>query len=1129
LLSHAEVQVRLRDHLVAALAADLVGPMRVDERLGAPPSRWYLTGFLVPVGAPEAQRVDPLADEALGIDEDPDGEPSDDVRGERPFLPSSLGLSVFLPADAPPLRVVARWAEYRELDAEESRALRARDRQWRRFGPDEPDEDEGPDDGDRTARVFPCWARQPEVLVTVAVDAHGGADRWTVAEGVTLRGVRRKLPGGGTALSLFLVNEREPASGTRADERTLFQASLRVEAPGGLSPRVRPPTGSHADDQRDDLQYRDRAEWAVGHGVATQAEVVDGRCLAVQTTWVPTCPVFRTRTREVPGVETSMRALAALPDAAALSVALEPLFRAWDAWIADVEVRGRALSTERRRTAELLVDEARRARSRMRDGLALLAEDPRAFMAFQLANQAMADAAAQARPGEPRWRLFQLAFFLLNLRGVTDPTHPDRDAVELLFFPTGGGKTEAYLGVVAYLLALRRLRGQGQPHRGLGVAVFMRYTLRLLTLDQLRRAAQLICALELLRRSRPALLGPERFAVGMWVGKAVSPLRIKDAVDALRQLKTRGKVWGQAPAVPVEACPWCGTTLSADHMFAQPPGAHPVGIVVGCADLSCPFALGADPTQPTWRDGIPLVAVDEQVYRELPALLIGTVDKFASLPWRGAVGALFGRAHAEAPTGFLPEDATPSAEDVPLPDGLLPPELILQDELHLITGPLGTMVGLYETAVDALCRDRVGYGPKIIASTATARRAQAQVQALYARDRLHLFPPQGIDEGDTFFALPDLTPAASRLYVGVAAPGRSPKVIAARTWTALLAAAQKGYEAHPRADNPADTYMTLVAYFNALRDLGGAQRLIQEDVFQRLRRASWRRPIDQPDNPWFADRRLAFELLELTSRRPTDEIAKTIQILNQPFRSEKGKISDVLLASSMISVGVDIPRLGLMVVNNQPKAAAEYIQATSRVGRQTPGLVVTTFSLYRPRDRSHFERFEAWHQGFYREVEAASVTPFSARAIDRGLAALVVGLSRHLGPGFAKNDRATQIRRRDHAEKLRERLVRLLTDRARAHRPDVQEEAVNMLRQRVEAVLRQWVEVVGALQAAAGTLRYSPWEPPQNHRPLLSTAIDDLTGDEAELLDKFRAPTSMRDVEPGVHVWVDLPVQRGAP
>ena len=1133
-------QLEVRGALVEALEADLVGPMAHDEVIENRPSRWYLTGFLVPNDTPLAERQDATVAEGMSIDADTGSEDGDqdEVGSHRAFLPSSLGLSFLVPSGADKLEITAKWADYSELDDKTTLAWMQRERERKGLEP------LAEDDGERELR-FRFWKRTAGQSTTVSMRLTDEPDAIPLTDdrAVYLEAVVRDVPlsdgpAGTRVVSLFLVNGRAHQT-QAADQRFLFQTELQVRCKHGFQPRYRRGGSEHPDDRRNDLQYRDHAEWAVGHGVSTRTLEFKGKhCTALATTWLPRTLVLGTKTHEVEGVNLEMRKLASLDDPSKLEQGLEKLLEAYRVWIIGVAARGEELDDPTRvETARSLVTDAELALERIQEGVRILGEDPEAFRAFRLMNRAMADTAERQRPDKvPTWRLFQLAFVLLNIAGATRTDHPDREKVELLFFPTGGGKTEAYLGVAAYMVLLRRLRHVEDEHGGAGVAVLLRYTLRLLTLDQLERAAQLVCAMEIMRREQPELLGERRFSVGIWVGRKATANRLVDLIPVIRKYKAGVPLYGLPRPAPLTACPWCGTPFDKEAFELLPIGSKaPKALQISCADEDCAFNSGGylgksddddgkmdadDGGLPELRRGLPIVTVDEQIYRELPSIVIGTVDKFASLPWRGATGSLFGRVRAEKASGFIGAHEKPPPEATPLLEGLLPPSLIIQDELHLITGPLGTMVGLYEAAIDALCRDKVGYGPKIIASTATARRATEQIRAVFAREQVQLFPPQGIDAGDSFFAEVDGRPERSRLYLGVACPGRNMKVLASRVYTCLLGATQHAWEAagSPGEDNPADTYMTMVAYFNALKELGGAQRIVLEDVNGRTRQLSGRRPLDEEQSEHFADRRLSYDILELTSRQSTEAIAKATALLRKPYMPSGKYKTDMLLASSMISVGVDISRLGLMVVNGQPRTSAEYIQASSRVGRSSPGLVVTAFNLFKPRDRSHYERFAGFHESFYRYVESASVTPFSARAIDRGLAGLVVGLARHLPPRMAATRAAERV---EGVEGLEALIAGILTRRAAAHRADYPPQMLARIESRLALLLQQWRDIVIGVQADGQFLKYSYWERAKGGTSLLSTAVDDLRGEHATLLDNFRAPTSMRDVEPTVHIWVD--------
>ena len=538
----------------------------------------------------------------------------------------------------------------------------------------------------------------------------------------------------------------------------------------------------------------------------------------------------------------------------------------------------------------------------------------------------------------------------------------------------------------------------------------------------------------------------------------------------------------------------------------------------GCASLDCAFSAGQHP------DGIPVLFVDASIYRELPCFVVATVDKFAMLPWRGDTAKLFGRVSARNGRHFHGPSDGPKAPTgaTALPEGLLPPELIVQDELHLISGPLGTMVGLYETAIEALStttRAGVSIVPKIVASTATVRRAAQQVQALFGRETA-MFPPPGVNASDTFFAHDD-TASPGRLYVGVAAPGKALKALLLRAYVALLGGAEKLYDHGGPEDQTADAYMTLVGYFNSLRELGGMRRLVEDEVRNRCQEdEKLRMPASagaggvKREHPWAKRRVIKYEPVELTSREPTAAIARAKNQLGLRYRNPDHV--DVVLASNMISVGVDIDRLGLMVVGGQPKTTSEYIQASSRVGRakDRPGLVVTVLNVYKPRDRSHYERFSAYHESFYRFVEATSVTPFSAPALERGLAGVLVSMTR-LGDPAMTPDRAVTRLEAMRAPALA--AVACVANKAVRERHRDQEEA-DRVRDEVTRLGKNLVEAWAQVVGKEGIARYSKLEPGDGIA-LLFTALDDPAPLSGTAWSKFCAPTSMRDVEPSVHLW----------
>jgi len=557
----------------------------------------------------------------------------------------------------------------------------------------------------------------------------------------------------------------------------------------------------------------------------------------------------------------------------------------------------------------------------------------------------------------------------MNIKSLVIPTDSERNIVDLIWFPTGGGKTEAYLGLTAFAILLRRLR---QPNDA-GTTVLMRYTLRLLTAQQFQRAASLICALETLRRDGADELGAREISIGLWVGMGLTPNKRAAAVDALMNL-SQGKT--QENPFIVLKCPWCGAQMGAvqsgnqSRVVGYERTMGPSTVLFRCKDSSCYFS---------GQNELPLSVIDEDIYAEPPTLLIGTVDKFAMLPWRPEARTLFG----------LYEEGTAA-----------PPDLIIQDELHLISGPLGSMVGHYETVIQEICTRRADgeeVRPKVIASTATISRAAEQCHALYncGVENVFQFPPQCLRAGDSFFAYEDES-QPGRTYVGIHASALSSHVTAqVRVLSTLL---QAPLLATITEVEDLDPYWTLICYFNSLRELGHAATLIRADIREYLNAMWLRKGIRRPEGEDEDVRRFINVALELTSRISSTEIPKALQQLerNYPVQGDERPV-DICLATNMISAGVDVARLGLMAVIGQPKTTSEYIQATSRVGRRYPGLVVTIYNTCKPRDRSHYEHFRSYHASIYRQVEPTSVTPFAAPVLERALHALLITLVRYLG------------------------------------------------------------------------------------------------------------------------------------
>lgn len=1022
----------MRAAAVARLHDDLVGPMNPeirDEVLADYPTDKYLTGILFPRESTIPQEED---DELASADGDDNDNASDD--GSVPLSscirPASAGLSFLAWSEgAPPeITVTVSAGRYR--------------RRW--LSADGKSLTETP----RTGRRFVRWQREEPAPATVPVKLDfTEPKRWPLGPkgfpGLELY-VQTSRVGAAIAVTAVMINTARHAEDREANEEAAwFQTRLRVTPSAGssLHGRAIRKSGSAPDDQTAELIYRSAVEYAVGHTCAASWET-DGKggAASASTEWIPTRvilpvsfdgdPVFdglRNHSRFSPF---SARWLADSGKKEVLD-ALRLLPAAYESWATDRGKEFATLDARLRTYAERHERLWAEGAQRMKSALDLLGRDPAALRAFQLANRAMAEQRRWSHGSDDlTWRPFQLAFQLLVAESVLNPAHADRDLMDLLWFPTGGGKTEAYLAIIAMVLLHRRLRPQDQRD-GAGVAVIMRYTLRVLTTQQFERAAKLVLACEYLRTSSEKALGKEPFSIGLWVGGTAIPNRIEDAHDDAEQR-----------AFQVRDCPACREKLAL--------GPSRTAYEVFCRNPACHFGSRKDP--------LPLWTVDDDVYRVLPSVLIGTIDKFAQIARREETGRFFGLATTHAA-----------------------PDLIIQDELHLISGPLGTIAGLYETAIDAFCTQSSGRPPKIVGSTATIRMADVQVKHLFNR-RLYQFPPPGVDASNSCFAVSETDVSKGRLYAGVTTAGRSAKFTLQAVCASMLqSAASPGV-----VGDDLDAYRTLVTYFNSLRELGAAHVLMLDDVPKSISEYASRRS-EKP-------RLDHVDLVELTSRLSQAEIPVVLKQL------QEGKPPpDVLLSTNMISVGVDISRLALMIVTGQPKSISEYIQATSRVGRdRVPGLVLTTFNSGKPRDRSHFETFTTWHGTLYRDVEANSVTPFAARSIDKAARAVVVALARHLVPAMRSNPKLDPARRID-VEKLAEIVIRRVTDIDLPEKTEVE--------RKLTIILDEW-------EKREGVRHYWREDLPQETLLMSAETIATYRAAKRPHADVWSAPNSMRDVEP---------------
>lgn len=946
---------------------------------------------------------------------------------------------------------------------------------------------------------------------------------------VSVSALRHKLVGGFYSYTLMLVNH---ATGKATPKNTIFQPEMIVTTDDNeeliFSDYDDMNLSKDYDEEEasNSLLYRKHKKYGTGLGVSVNWDIKDGKgCI-----WTDFFPQV-----EVPQMEFSvddkydvdndvfsMKYLSDLDDADSKHKLkkLQSLASGYKAWIEEIEEESKKLDKQYTDAARRHITNCYFCVERIRKGIELLETNPLAWNAFELANRAMymqrVHVGVQAKfeesypdneelgdildqmdyyeePDVHKWRPFQLAFLLMSIPSMVDDSleNEERNLVDLIWFPTGGGKTEAYLGLTAFTIFYRRL---AYKETSSGTTVIMRYTLRLLAAQQFTRASTLICACEFIRQEGKQKrstypkydLGDEEISIGLWIGGSHTPNKNKEAKACYEELakatnKNLSYVKDQHNKFQVLKCPWCGTKLvrdvNSENKLIGRWGYHMVAgksFEMSCTHDDCVFS-----------NKLPLQVVDEELYKNPPTLLFATVDKFAMLPWYQETGS------------FFAVDTDNRA-----------PELIIQDELHLISGPLGSMVGLYETAIDYLCSKK-GVSPKIIASTATICRAKEQCSSLYNRE-VFQFPPQGIDEADSFFARAAKPEEKNgRMYVGLMPSGKTKAMMESRILASLLQIVKES----DWDDEVKDAFWTLTTYFNSLKELGKCSTIVQNDVRDNIERMAHR-------NLYAGGKRIILSADELTSRVSTTELNQTLNKLEKIKYSKENwdnKIYAVnlLLATNMISVGIDVDRLNVMVLLGQPKLTSEYIQASSRVGRKYPGVVFTQYDGARSRDRSHYEQFKSYHESFYRYVEPTGVTPFSEPARKRALHAVIVSLLRH---NHFPSDEDISMFKKDENIELLETITSYITDRMEAinsrlsyeiedetenvkNEIDIIYDKIDFLAEQTEHQYLEYGNIIGRRR-------------PEYKRIMKPYGIDE------EELYTFNTMTSMRNVESTVNVNV---------
>ncbi len=975
--------VEPRNRLIGWVRKQLIGPPDPPKNegpdlVGVLPTERFPCGALYPI-SPAGEGIDPAGDDGNEDDTLPNatGETKEEPAVVRRYIPpSSLGFSFFIKGEDIGFQVLCSAIQYKGQEGARDEAGHYKKNEWKR-------------------RKLVSDAHGNEEFFSVECPSKNSRQSFEKLDGSARVDIEWRTFADGWIVTASLCNSNEILyeEQTGRDfaferaEKTLFEASLRCvidTGEVGTYPRV-DRSLLDEEEQEIELQYARRHVYAIGHGCAAEWKIENGKVTEVYSDTMPAVEVPQ-MTADTGAYGDPVLSLVRLSDIDNLHSGIQPELAAfvdgYASWVAKQERSISEQSADDRAAAKRIMDRMGVAVSRMRAGLDLLSKDARIRQAFSLANRAMLNQMRQndQLQGKPRgddayrWRPFQLAFLLTTLESAANQESEFRDTLDLIWFPTGGGKTEAYLGLIAIQITLRRLR---HPDTGGGTTVLMRYTLRLLTRDQFIRATRLICALELIRRERNDL-GTEPISVGMWVGDATSPNTFKKAAE----LVERARSTGDQPALVLDHCPWCGSAFTAERNYDS----SEQHFRFLCRNADCSFG-GSN----TGR--LPCNVVDESLYAEPPTMLVATVDKFARLAWDERANAFFGGARH------------------------LPPELIIQDELHLIAGALGSIAGLYEAAVDTVVQSR-GLYPKYIASTATIRMASQQVKRLYGRD-VAVFPPPGLSSDDSFFARTvPLIQRPGRIYVGYLAPMLNRQACMAPLAAALLLAPNALFENEQDQRELLDAWWTQMVYHGSLKGVGNSHTAFASAVrdFMRLlgsnpENDNQAQPnIDNTRDSHAAEKRDGGQratpsIAQLTSLQTAEENADIFARLNRPW-DEEGCL-DAVLATNMISVGLDVGRLGLMIINGQPLTTAEYIQASSRVGRsEVPGVVFANYYRDQARSLSHYESFRPYHDAFYRFVEPTSVTPYTYQARLRALHAALVIVIRHTGKGMLGNESA---------------------------------------------------------------------------------------------------------------------------
>lgn len=1029
------------DDIAEHLRTDFIGPVEENEvlEMEEPLSRYSLGILWAQPKSKDSDAV--LTDSAAEEMFEDDSEDSEEPKNVSVFKPSTMGVS-FASFSGDELSISFTYAVYHHSE----QMITDNGKEVKRHY------------YSREAKSFSKKVIVPDKLCNQIISDSGD-------QNITVYFHIRKINSDNSELITISVLNRHKAGNEFLESNTgaLFQCVLSVKSSKGFMPVYRRNIHKSFEEEKNDMLYDSVNNYSYGHGCSSVHIESQGVVTEVRSEFIPQYRMLQMMPRLFDHSEYLYMEYWKKADRTVACYQLDSFIMQYEEWFTTLK-KNTELVEKYPDTAADSFNNIERCIERLRNGVEVIRKNDTAWKSFIYMNEAMLLQRVKTKhcPSDTvSWYPFQMAYILQIIPDIVNRDSEYHNYVDLLWFPTGGGKTEAYLGLSAFSIFFRRLNKSNYNVNG--VTIIMRYTLRLLTLQQFERATALVCACEHMRKKYG--IPGEEISIGLWIGSGMTPNHIMDASETLKKLREDATATiYEANPMQITKCPWCGAEI----------GIGGYDIVGGSMNISC-----CNNPECEFHHHLPIYVVDDDIYRTAPTFILSTVDKFARITWEEQAGNLLGA------------------------NGCKPPELIIQDELHLISGPLGSITGIYEMAIENICR-HYGSVPKIIASTATVKNADKQIKILYNRNMIQ-FPPNGLEHTDSFFAIEaDKEKRPARTYIGVCSIGFGTSEMLIKIF-ALLTFMKHLYRLQGKPTDVIDQFYTYVGYFNSLKELGSNSIIISDRISAEIKYLATYKfkkeaeSVNLKVDSSNADIPPYFKSNELTSRNSAKEIKAVLERLANKYTSED--CYDYIMASNMLSVGIDIDRLGVMCVYGQPKSNSEYIQATSRVGRTNPGLVISLYNSMRSRDKSYYEQFGYYHSTFYKYVEATSVTSYSPRAIEKALHCAMMAIIRHTIPKYNPNENACKFTRSD---KDVERVKRDILNRVGEIEPRI----VSYAEEWLNYYLDCWEELTESLP---NKLVFSDYH---NEDVALFRSADNQNGSDIPSI-----LNSVRNVEPAANIY----------